>query len=211
MFPPSCRAWRTRLAQPANHRNRRPWTVSAASFPGSNHRMRLGLVPLAVIVLAAAGAVWVAGIHLSSSTDVLDTRLGLGEAIGGVRGRPQPREGRVNAGLRPSGKQPKARGKRNVKHRRREGTPTSAPCMLRLSQWLRLGVRSPSLPFARSPRSRRKQEVSANSGERARTVASTCHAEGRGFESHHPLWKSLQIGGCRRHTWKRWMQRGGTH
>jgi cation:H+ antiporter len=44
----------------------------------------LGLVPLILIFLTAAGAVWVAGIHLSSSTDVLDTRLGLGEAIGGV-------------------------------------------------------------------------------------------------------------------------------
>jgi cation:H+ antiporter len=44
----------------------------------------LGIVPLVVIFLAAAGAVWVAGIHLSSSTDVLDTRLGLGEAMGGV-------------------------------------------------------------------------------------------------------------------------------
>jgi cation:H+ antiporter len=44
----------------------------------------LGLVPLILIFLAAAGAVWVAGIHLSSSTDVLDKRLGLGEAIGGV-------------------------------------------------------------------------------------------------------------------------------
>jgi cation:H+ antiporter len=44
----------------------------------------LGLVPLILIFLAAAGAVWVAGIYLSSSTDVLDTRLGLGEAVGGV-------------------------------------------------------------------------------------------------------------------------------
>jgi cation:H+ antiporter len=44
----------------------------------------LGLVPLILIFLAAAGAVWVAGTHLSSSTDVLDTGLGLGEAIGGV-------------------------------------------------------------------------------------------------------------------------------
>jgi cation:H+ antiporter len=44
----------------------------------------LGLAPLVLIFLAAAGAVWVAGIHLSSSTDVLDTRLRLGEAIGGV-------------------------------------------------------------------------------------------------------------------------------
>jgi cation:H+ antiporter len=44
----------------------------------------LGLFPLILIFLLAAGAVWVAGIHLSSSTDVLDRRLGLGEAIGGV-------------------------------------------------------------------------------------------------------------------------------
>jgi len=44
----------------------------------------LGLAPLVLIFLAAAGSVWVAGIHLSSSTDVIDTRLGLGEAIGGV-------------------------------------------------------------------------------------------------------------------------------
>jgi len=28
--------------------------------------------------------------------------------------------------------------------------------------------------------------------------ASACHAEGRGFESHHPLWKSLQNGRCGR-------------
>ena len=44
----------------------------------------LGLVPLVLIFLAAAGAVWVAGIHLSSSTDALDMRLGLGEALGGA-------------------------------------------------------------------------------------------------------------------------------
>ena len=44
----------------------------------------LGLAPLVLIFAVAAGAVWVAGIHLSSSTDVLDTRLGLGEALGGA-------------------------------------------------------------------------------------------------------------------------------
>jgi cation:H+ antiporter len=44
----------------------------------------LGLVPLVLIFAVAAGAVWVAGIHLSRSTDVLDTRLGLGEALGGA-------------------------------------------------------------------------------------------------------------------------------
>ena len=44
----------------------------------------LGLAPLVLIFLAAAGAVWVAGIQLSSSTDALDVRLGLGEALGGA-------------------------------------------------------------------------------------------------------------------------------
>jgi cation:H+ antiporter len=44
----------------------------------------LGLVPLVLIFGIAAGAVWFAGIHLSRSTDVLDTRLGLGEALGGA-------------------------------------------------------------------------------------------------------------------------------
>ena len=44
----------------------------------------LGIVPLVLIFAAAAAAVWVAGIHLSSSTDALDTRLGLGEALGGA-------------------------------------------------------------------------------------------------------------------------------
>jgi cation:H+ antiporter len=44
----------------------------------------LGLAPLVLIFLAAAVAVWVAGIHLSRSTDALDSRLGFGEALGGV-------------------------------------------------------------------------------------------------------------------------------
>jgi cation:H+ antiporter len=44
----------------------------------------LGLAPLVLIFALAAGAIWVAGIHLSRSTDVLDTRLGLGEALGGA-------------------------------------------------------------------------------------------------------------------------------
>jgi hypothetical protein len=55
-----------------------------------------------------------------------------------------------------------------------------------------LGVRSGSVPFARPTRSLCKKEVSANSSEHARTPASLCHAEGRGFESHHPLSKPLQ-------------------
>ena len=44
----------------------------------------LGLFPLVLIFGAAATAVWVAGIQLSNSTDSLDSRLGLGEALGGV-------------------------------------------------------------------------------------------------------------------------------
>ena len=42
-------------------------------------------LPLLVIVfLGAAGAVWLAGVQLSKTTDVLDHRLGIGEAIGGL-------------------------------------------------------------------------------------------------------------------------------
>ena len=44
----------------------------------------LGLAPLVLIFAAAAAAVWVAGIQLSNSTDSLDLRLGLGEALGGA-------------------------------------------------------------------------------------------------------------------------------
>jgi cation:H+ antiporter len=44
----------------------------------------LGLAPLVLIFAAAAAAVWVAGIQLSNSTDALDSRLGFGEALGGV-------------------------------------------------------------------------------------------------------------------------------
>src|SRR3989442_8387555 len=44
----------------------------------------LGLAPLVLIFGTAAAAVWVAGIYLSRSTDTLDMRLGLGEALGGA-------------------------------------------------------------------------------------------------------------------------------
>lgn len=45
-----------------------------------------GLVsPLLVLIFAAAAAaIWVAGIQLSDQTDVLDTRLHLGSAMGGL-------------------------------------------------------------------------------------------------------------------------------
>ena len=39
---------------------------------------------LLLLVFGAAGAVWVASIYLSKTTDVLSTRLGLGQALGGL-------------------------------------------------------------------------------------------------------------------------------
>src|ERR1700736_495863 len=70
-----------------------------------------------------------------------------------------------------------------------------------------LGVRSASLVFGceqgssrTNEVSSRTNEVSANWSERARTPASFCHAEGRGFESHHPLLKDqLRRGFCLPH------------
>ncbi len=44
----------------------------------------LPLAALLGIFLAAGAAIWLAGIRLSDATDVLETRLGLGEALGGV-------------------------------------------------------------------------------------------------------------------------------
>src|SRR4029079_11532162 len=44
-------------------------------------------LPLTVVLLifaVAAAAIWVAGIHLSRQTDVLDVRLPLGSALGGL-------------------------------------------------------------------------------------------------------------------------------
>ena len=46
-----------------------------ASFP---------LVLLIPVFLAGAAAVWLAGIQLSNTTDVIDARFGLGEALGGL-------------------------------------------------------------------------------------------------------------------------------
>ena len=44
----------------------------------------LPLPLLLVIFIAAGAAVWLAGTRLSQATDILDTRLGLGQAFGGL-------------------------------------------------------------------------------------------------------------------------------
>ena len=44
----------------------------------------LSLPVLLLVFAAAAAAVWVAGVRLSNTTDVLSSRLGLGEALGGL-------------------------------------------------------------------------------------------------------------------------------
>ena len=42
-------------------------------------------LPLLVVIFVSAGvAVWIAGTRLSLATDILDTRLGLGQAFGGL-------------------------------------------------------------------------------------------------------------------------------
>src|SRR3954454_673983 len=44
----------------------------------------LGIPVLVLVFTACAVAIWVAGVRLSSSTGALDTRLGLGSAMGGL-------------------------------------------------------------------------------------------------------------------------------
>jgi len=44
----------------------------------------LPFILLVALFVAAAAAVWVAGIHLSKATEVLDARLRLGSALGGL-------------------------------------------------------------------------------------------------------------------------------
>lgn len=44
----------------------------------------LSLPILLLIFVGAAAAIWIAGIQLSNTTDVLSSRLGLGEALGGL-------------------------------------------------------------------------------------------------------------------------------
>lgn len=50
-------------------------------MPSVEHLPTLWLV---AIFLAAAGAIWLAGIELSNATDVLSERIGLGQALGGL-------------------------------------------------------------------------------------------------------------------------------
>ncbi len=44
----------------------------------------LSLPLLLLIFLGAAAGVWIAGVQLSDTTDILSERLGLGEALGGL-------------------------------------------------------------------------------------------------------------------------------
>src|SRR5690348_12776476 len=44
----------------------------------------LPLMYLIPIFIAAGAAVWFAGVQLSNTTNVIDTRFGLGEALGGL-------------------------------------------------------------------------------------------------------------------------------
>lgn len=42
------------------------------------------LIAILGIIVAAAAAIWVAGVKLANTTDVLAQRLGFGQALGGV-------------------------------------------------------------------------------------------------------------------------------
>jgi hypothetical protein len=77
--------------------------------------------------------------------------------------------------------------RRSLTRGRATGSRELNVALITMAAMAALGVRSGSVPFARSTGSLRKRKVSANSGEPARTPASFCHAEGRWFESHHPL------------------------
>src|ERR687883_811465 len=61
---------------------------AASCFPPWRKEFKVfGSLPLSLSVLIFAGSaafVWVAGVRLSGTTDVLSSRLGLGEALGGL-------------------------------------------------------------------------------------------------------------------------------
>lgn len=44
----------------------------------------LSLIPLISIFILSASAVWIAGVQLSKTTDIIDSRFGFGEALGGL-------------------------------------------------------------------------------------------------------------------------------
>src|SRR5450756_2157929 len=46
--------------------------------------VHLGLPILGGVFIVSAGAIWFAGIQLSKTTDEIDSRFGLGEALGGL-------------------------------------------------------------------------------------------------------------------------------
>src|SRR5439155_19221388 len=56
-----------------------------------------------------------------------------------------------------------------------------------VAKMARFGVRSGSRVSARADEDPATKRFERTGAERARTVARTCHSEGRGFESHHPL------------------------
>lgn len=46
--------------------------------------LSFSLIPLIFIFILAATMVWIAGVQLSKTTDIIDSRLGFGEALGGL-------------------------------------------------------------------------------------------------------------------------------
>jgi cation:H+ antiporter len=58
--------------------------VVAVADPVPHGVSSWGFAPLLVVFAAAGAMVWAAGVKLSDTTDVLASRLGLGEALGGV-------------------------------------------------------------------------------------------------------------------------------
>src|SRR6202162_2596713 len=58
--------------------------VGVARAPASEVMAHLGLPVLGVWFIASSGAIWFAGIQLSKTTDQIDSRFGLGEALGGL-------------------------------------------------------------------------------------------------------------------------------
>src|ERR1700693_5729649 len=58
--------------------------VGVARAPASEVMAHLGLPVLGGLFIVSSGAIWFAGIQLSKTTDQIDSRFGLGEALGGL-------------------------------------------------------------------------------------------------------------------------------